>query len=175
MILFIVKCNAKIIQKQVRKGKYYSIESRSILTYLQVWLFLAFFDSLFLMILLQETNVPIFAAMLFITLVFVILTIFSIKEKIKFNNEKREILNNGIKIEGKVKREYVEETTSAPDIEHGAMKSIYMIIEYQYNNEIKNYITPQVEFRFDQLSDESVDVYVHNSKIFVTNFKITTY
>lgn len=170
MLILVIIYDKKLEKKQLKEKVYYALEKIQITRYLEYFLFVSFFDVVLSMCLLADGfNITILATIIVITLLFIIIAYLYTRQTIKFMKEKKQILKNGIKVEGTVKDEYVEESYS-----HGnsTSKLFFMIVEYTYNGKKETYITPQVNFTFYQLKDTNVDVYIYNDKVFVTNFKL---
>lgn len=168
LIVFLIKYNKNNISRQLNNGKYYSIEITGGPLCLILLLFLVcLYIPFFIILSTGEFIIELLIILIIITFIFIILFYFFLKEKSKFSKNKKEILKNGIMVEGVVKEQHVEET-----MRQGSHKAFYMIVEYVYNGEKLNYVTPQVEFNFFQLIDLKVDVYIYNDRVFVTNFKL---
>ena len=139
LMVVIIKFNDNYIAKQIKNGRYYSIETKGFLLFLILSLFILCLYIPFFIILLTGEFIPmLLIILLIITLVFIIAVYFFIKEKNKFNKNKEEILRNGNMVDGLVVDQLVEESRST----RHSHKMFYMIVEYMDNGEKKQYITP---------------------------------
>ncbi len=162
--VLIIKLDKKYILKQLLKGKYYSLEVMSGYRFMQYLLFYLFFMISLSIVLYENFELSFFLLAFLLTLLFVVLFFLTYQKLKRFKEEKEKILKEGVLVEGKVIQEHIEEIKGH--------KSYYMLVEYKQNDEVKRFMTPQVEFSFVNLMDKSVQVYLYEDRVFVTHFQL---
>lgn len=166
-MFILLACNKHVKKKQLKERKYYSVENKNIFTYLQIFLFLSFFEvALLIPVVNNEVSLALILLLIMLPIIFILLIYFSLIQTIKFKKEKHRIMKKGIRVPGTIKDEHMQEGYGRKP------KHYYMIVEFMHNGIRREYITPEVEFNLFQLASTDVDVYVSEDKVFVTNFKL---